>query len=75
MLALASILAARPSVVLLDEPLTGLDAPVGRIVLGLLTHFAREHGTAVLLVTHGNLPRDWGERRYVLREGRLYAIS
>jgi len=75
MLALASILAPRPSVVLLDEPLTGLDAPVGRIVLGLLTHVAREHGTAVLLVTHGKLPREWGERRYVLQQGRLHAIS
>lgn len=75
MLALASLLAARPAVLLLDEPLTGLDAPVGTIVLGLLDHFARAHGTAVLLATHGALPSTWGDRRYVLAKGRLHAAA
>lgn len=73
-LALASLLAARPAVLLLDEPLTGLDAPVATILLDLLNHFAQTYGTAVLLATHGRLPIDWGERRFVLEQGRFHAV-
>ena len=75
MLAVASVLAARPAVLLLDEPLTGLDAPVGASLLALLTHFAREYGTAVLLATHGKLPTTWGDHRYLLGGGRLHGTA
>jgi energy-coupling factor transporter ATP-binding protein EcfA2 len=71
MLAVASVLAARPSIILLDEPLTGLDARIGTALLHLLTYCARQHEMAVLLVTHGKLPATWGDRCLVLEGGRL----
>ena len=50
-LALASALVHAPSVMLLDEPLTGLDAPAARQAKDLLKNFTQEGGT-VLLSTH-----------------------
>ena len=55
--------------------LAGAGLAIGTAWGGLLTHFAREYGSAVLLATHGKLPRDWGDHRYVLQGGRLDAIS
>jgi peptide/nickel transport system ATP-binding protein len=48
-------LAGDPSLLVLDEPTTGLDATVEAEVLELIDHLRREHGTALLLISH-NLP-------------------
>jgi ABC-type glutathione transport system ATPase component len=50
--ALAAALAARPKVLLADEPTTALDAPLVLRVLDLLRDLRRETGLAVLLVSH-----------------------
>jgi manganese/iron transport system ATP-binding protein len=47
----ARALAVRPSVLLLDEPFTGLDVPT-RDLLGALLRQLCEEGTAVLMTTH-----------------------
>lgn len=70
--ALASTLAAKPAVLLLDEPLTGLDDQLARSVLAILDYWASQYGTAVLLVSHGALPVAWGDEHLVLQGGRLY---
>ncbi|MFI9359877.1 hypothetical protein ACIG5E_02245 [Kitasatospora sp. NPDC053057] len=41
-----------PRLLIADEPTTALDARVQRQVLELLGELQREHGTAVLLVSH-----------------------
>ena len=48
---IARALMARPRLLLLDEPTTGVDRPAVASVLGLLGELARE-GLAVLLVSH-----------------------
>ncbi|MFB4309302.1 metal ABC transporter ATP-binding protein [Actinomadura sp. GTD37] len=48
----AQALAAGPRVLLCDEPLASLDAEHQRIVGGLVDRQRREHGTAVVFVTH-----------------------
>ncbi|MEX5298314.1 ABC transporter ATP-binding protein [Kocuria sp. CPCC 205292] len=51
-LALARAVLHRPSLLVLDEPVNGLD-PAGAVeVRALLERLAREHGTAVLLSSH-----------------------
>ncbi|MER7345390.1 ABC transporter ATP-binding protein [Streptomyces aurantiacus] len=49
---IAMALINSPDVLIADEPTTALDARVQRQVLDLLDELRREHGTAVLLVTH-----------------------
>ena len=50
--AVARALAHRPLLVLADEPTASLDAGAANAVMALLTELGREHGSAVLLVTH-----------------------
>ena len=54
--ALARALARRPRFVLLDEPLSALDAPTREQVRGELRGLLRSHGIPALYVTH-----DWVE--------------
>jgi energy-coupling factor transport system ATP-binding protein len=71
--ALASVIAARPALLLLDEPLTGLDPGLSRRVLAILNYCAHAHHTAVLLASHGPLPTGWGDRQYTITDGVVHA--
>lgn len=61
--AVARALAARPAVVLADEPTGSLDRANAEVVAGLLIGLAREDGAGVLLVTH--------DERLAARAGRV----
>lgn len=49
---LAQAVVARPALLLLDEPFTGLDTLTKEEISETLFQFARDHGVGVLLVTH-----------------------
>jgi len=71
-LGLAKALLHRPSLLVLDEPVNGLD-PAGVVeVRDLLVGLAREHGVTVLLSSHllGEVART-ASRIAVLHEGRV----
>lgn len=73
--ALAGVLAMRPSVLVLDEPTAGLDAPGARQLLEAL---ARLHamGTTLVIATHDtDLVLEWADRVAVLEHGRLRAAG
>lgn len=72
-LALASLLAARPELLILDEPTTGLDYRECVKVMGHVAACNRE-GTTVLMVTHDmEIAQDFAKRALVLGCGRLLA--
>jgi peptide/nickel transport system ATP-binding protein len=69
---IAMALASDPTLLILDEPTTGLDATVEAEVLDLVAALRREFGTSVLFISH-NLAviRKMCERVGVLYAGRL----
>jgi ABC-2 type transport system ATP-binding protein len=72
-MALASALLHRPSLMLLDEPLTGLDAAAARQVKDLLADFVREGGTVVLTTHILEVAERMAERIGIIAEGKLVA--
>ena len=70
--ALARALIVEPKVLLLDEPLGALDAPLRRRLRAFLQKAFRQLGQAVLLVTHDlEEALALGQRMAVMREGRI----
>ncbi|RMA42849.1 ABC transporter ATP-binding protein [Rhodophyticola porphyridii] len=69
--AIGRTLAARPRVVLADEPTGNLDETTGDTVLGLLLELAAETGTAILMVTHSTRLAHRLARQVHLTKGRL----
>jgi peptide/nickel transport system ATP-binding protein len=69
---LASVMALRPSLLVADEPTTALDTLTQAEVLDLMMELTREHGTAVMLITHNlGLVARYANRAIVMHEGRI----
>ncbi|HZV74099.1 MAG TPA: ABC transporter ATP-binding protein [Conexibacter sp.] len=68
--ALARAFAARPRVLLCDEVTSALDVSVQAAIIELIVDLARDHGTAVVFVSH-DLPlvRSCARRVLVMRDG------
>ena len=69
--AIARALAARPRLLLADEPTAALDSKTGREVVELLQRLAREQGCAVLMVTHDPRILDIADRLVRMEDGLL----
>ena len=69
--AIARALAARPRLLLADEPTAALDSRTGREVVELLQRLARDQGCAVLMVTHDPRILDVADRLLRMEDGRL----
>jgi ABC-type lipoprotein export system ATPase subunit len=73
--ALARALAARPSLVLADEPTGNLDRHSSTEVLDLLRSLSDEDGAAVVMVTHDRAAARYGSRELHLVDGRACAVD
>ena len=70
-LAVASLLALRPEVLILDEPTTGLDYREQLRMMGLLRRLHRD-GMTVIVITHSPwLVAEYAERGVLMRGGRV----
>ena len=69
---IAMALASNPSLLVLDEPTTGLDATVEAEVLDLVRHLRDEIGAAILLIAHNlGVIRTMCDRVGVMYAGRI----
>ena len=70
--ALASVIAPDPRVLLLDEPFAGMDPAQRLRLLGILASLRTERGTAVVIASHDPLPDpEWADRTHVMEKGRI----
>lgn len=69
---IARALASRPRLMLLDEPIAGIDPPAVEAIMDTLSTLHREWGLTVVLVTHNlAVARRYVDRVLVLRRGSL----
>jgi peptide/nickel transport system ATP-binding protein len=74
MIALA--LACAPSLLIADEPTTGLDVTTQAVIMDLVTGLAARHGMATLLITHDlGLAMDHCDRIAVMHAGHIVEIA
>jgi putative ABC transport system ATP-binding protein len=70
-IAIARAIVGERKLLLADEPTGSLDTASGDEVIELLSALPREHGTAVVLVTHEPRFASWADRFVFLRDGRI----
>jgi putative ABC transport system ATP-binding protein len=68
---IARALSTRPSILLADEPTGSLDSQRGCEVLELLRELCREHGVAIVLVSHDPMAAAFADRVFSLSDGKL----
>ena len=64
-------IAARPALILADEPTGELDTATGRQILGLFHHISESEGTTVLIATHDLAVDAFADAVYQLEDGRI----
>ncbi|RNF35673.1 ABC transporter ATP-binding protein [Paracoccus methylarcula] len=73
---IALALAARPGLIIADEPTTALDVSIQAQITALLRRLCVEHGSAVMLVTHDmGVIAETADRVAVMYAGRLIEIG
>jgi peptide/nickel transport system ATP-binding protein len=73
---IALALAAGPKLIVADEPTTALDVSVQAQIISLLKRMCREHGAAVMLVTHDmGVIAETCDRVAVMYAGRIAEIG
>jgi peptide/nickel transport system ATP-binding protein len=73
---IALALCAEPALVVADEPTTALDVSVQAQIITLLKEITRDHGTAVMLITHDmGVIAETADRVAVMYAGRIAEIG
>jgi peptide/nickel transport system ATP-binding protein len=69
---IALALAANPQLIIADEPTTALDVSIQAQIITLMKRLCRDHGTAVMLVTHDmGVIAETADRVAVMYAGRI----
>ncbi len=73
---IALALAAEPKLIVADEPTTALDVSIQAQIIALLKTLCRDHGTAIMLVTHDvGVIAETADRVAVMYAGRIAEIG
>jgi peptide/nickel transport system ATP-binding protein len=73
---IALALAAKPELIVADEPTTALDVSIQAQVIGLLKRLCKDHGAAVMLVTHDmGVIAEACDRVAVMYAGRIVEVG
>jgi peptide/nickel transport system ATP-binding protein len=73
---IALALCANPQLIIADEPTTALDVSIQAQIITLIKRLGREHGTAVMLVTHDmGVIAETADRVAVMYAGRIVEIG
>lgn len=73
---LALALAADPELIIADEPTTALDVSVQAQIIALMKRLCREHGVAIMLITHDmGVIAETADRVAVMYAGRIAEIG
>jgi peptide/nickel transport system ATP-binding protein len=73
---IALALCTEPALVIADEPTTALDVSIQAQIITLLKNLTRDHGTAVMLITHDmGVIAETADRVAVMYAGRIAEIG
>ena len=73
---IALALAGNPQLIIADEPTTALDVSIQAQIIALLKKLCRDHGTAVMLITHDiGVIAEAADRVAVMYAGRIAEIG
>ncbi|MGY3538812.1 oligopeptide/dipeptide ABC transporter ATP-binding protein [Bradyrhizobium sp. USDA 4515] len=73
---IALAICAEPELIIADEPTTALDVSVQAQIIALIKRLGRDHGTAVMLVTHDmGVIAETCDRVAVMYSGRIAEIG
>jgi peptide/nickel transport system ATP-binding protein len=73
---IALALAAEPKLIVADEPTTALDVSIQAQIISLLKRLTRDHGAAVMLVTHDmGVIAEASDRVAVMYAGRIVEVG
>ena len=71
-IAIAQAVACRPALLIADEPTSKLDAPLQAEIIALLSQIRRQHGTAILIISHDPMVfAGFADRIAVMYAGRI----
>ncbi|MFC3070798.1 ABC transporter ATP-binding protein [Phenylobacterium soli] len=69
--AIARALAKEPQLLFADEPTSALDGETGQVIVKLLQRAAKQHGAAVICVTHDPRLEAYADRVIHIEDGRI----
>ena len=69
--AIARAIAAKPSIILADEPTGNLDSKTGDEVIALLKLSAKKYGQTLVVITHDEDIAQMADRTIVIEDGRV----
>jgi len=75
-IAIAQAVACRPALLIADEPTSKLDATIQAEIVALLSQIRRQHGTAILVISHDPaLFAGFADRIAVMYAGRIVEVG
>jgi oligopeptide/dipeptide ABC transporter ATP-binding protein len=75
-IAIAQAVACRPALLIADEPASKLDATLQAEIVALLSQIRRQHGTAILVISHDpTLFAGFADRIAVMYAGRIVEVG